>query len=169
MPGVYVPNADAGYLHSDAPDLARKLVEGDGILWPGDPRLELRVGVLTWPQTCWQPTLGRRVRRGEIAARRYEVWRYCEDGSEQMVGHWRLEDFDRILLELAPMRLDAPGHVSVLDRIDTNNDAMEKANSQRMVEALAAPLEHALKIKHDTTEGRTVFRGMPGLNPAKQD
>lgn len=169
MPGLYASNADAGYMHADAPEMDRKLREGDGILWPGDPQLELVMAVLTWPQSCWVPELGRRVRRGEIAARAYQVLRHCEDGTDQVIGQWRLEEFDRILVDLAPMRLDSPGHVDTLARIDANNEALERENSQRMVDALGDGIEHALKLHHDTTEGRNTFRGVPGQNPDKQD
>jgi hypothetical protein len=147
---LYTTNPDAGYMHAEAPELDRKLREGDGILWPGDPRLELRMGIIS-------------DRTGKIRARRYEVWRNMEDGSEQRLGHWRLEEFDRILLDLGPMRLDAPGHVDAVDRIEKHNQAHEAKVWQRGRDAMGEMMSHAASILHDTTQPKNVFRQVGGM------
>lgn len=141
---------EAGFLHSGTDDLAALLVVGDGHGWPGDPRLDLRIGVI-------------REKATGLVGRRYEVWRTNEDGTETRIMHWRIEDFDRILFDLTKMRLDSPGHVSAEDEIDAHNDAIEQKRSDEARDALGEMMEHAAKLHHDTTQPRNVFRGMPGL------
>jgi hypothetical protein len=160
MSGLLTPNQDFGWVRADAADLDRKLREGDGIHWTGDPRLELRQGVIE--EMRWgRPT-------GKIVARRWEVWRHCEDGTDQMIGHWRMEEFDRILLDLALMRADAPGHEFIADVLDRKDAEQEKKVWGKWRESQGAMLEHLAKLYHDTHEPKNVFRGMPGLNPEKQ-
>lgn len=147
---AYVPHAEIGYLHSTAEDLDRKLREGDGLLWPGDPRLSLGVGVIE----------DRHKRK--IVARRYEVWRHNEDGSDAMIGHWLLEEYDRILFDLVRMRVEAPGHEDVVVSIDKANAITEAKNSQEIRDHLGEAMEHGAKLFHDRTEPKNVFRQMPG-------
>lgn len=163
--GLYVRGSDAngGLMHADAEKLATQIQYGDGIHWTGDPRLELGIATACAPKSMWMTELGRRVRKGEVLARRYEVHRHNEDGTMSLVGHWRLEEFDRILIDLAPLRMDAPGRTDTIDEIDKHNDALEKERSTAVVEAMAEDLEHRLKLEHDVNEGRNVFRGMPGM------
>lgn len=163
--GLYVADKDAngGYLHAGADELARKIAQGDGILWTGDPRLELGMATAVAPKSMWYAPLGRRVKKGEVLARRYEVWRNNEDGTRSQVGHWLLEEFDRILMDLAPLRMDAPGHEDAIDQIDKHNEALEKERDTVAVEAMMEQTEHALKLHHDTTGPKNVFRGMPGM------
>jgi hypothetical protein len=154
------PHDDLGFLRGDAPDLDRKLREGDGVGWGGDPLLELRQGVVEEMRS------GRLT--GKIVARRWEVWRHMENGKEEMIGHWRMEEFDRILFDLAGMRVEAPNHVDVIDKIDAANDAnMERIWAPGRAK-LADMMEHMAKLNHDRNNPRNVFRGMPGRNPDKQ-
>lgn len=157
---LLTPNDAFGWVRGDAPDLDRKLREGDGIQWAGDPDLDLRQGVVE-KMSSGRPT-------GEIVARRWEVWRHCEDGIERLIGHWRMEEFDRILYDLARMRPEAPGHEDAVLKIEKANDENEKRLMQPGRDALGEMLEHAAKLHHDTHNPRNVFRGMPGSNPDKQ-
>lgn len=159
---AYIPHADAGYMHSDAERVDRVLRDGDGLGWPGDPRLELRMGVMEVAEGRISRTLGRWVNKGEILGRRYEVWRRCEDGVERRVGSWTLEEFDRIILDLSGMRLDSPGHVDTQAKIDTTNAEIEAAAMRDYRDAQGEILEHGAKLLHDTTQPKNVFRGMPG-------
>lgn len=163
--GLYVSDAlsNGGFMHADAGELARKLQQGDGILWPGDPRLELGMETLAAPKSMWFTPFGRRVHKGEILARRYVVIRHNEDGSSEPIGHWRLEDFDRIIMDIAPLRLDAPGHVDALTAIDAHNDALEKTNDEIAVGVMMEDNEHRLKLWADTTQGKTMFRQVGGM------
>jgi hypothetical protein len=161
--GLYKADAAGGFVHADAEELARKLQEGDGILWSGDPRLELRLCKAEAPKSMWYSPLGRRVKKGEVLARRYEVWRHNEDGTDTQIGHWRLEEFDRILMDIAPMRMDSPGHVDSLAAVDAANDAHERVTSDRALDHMMEAGEHMAKLIHDTTGPRNVFRGIPGL------
>lgn len=158
----------AGYVHAEAANLERQLQEGDGIHWAGDPRLELRMGIVECRRGHYNEDLGRWVSKGEIVARAYEVWRNNEDGTSKMIDRFRVEDFDKILITMAGLRLDAPGHVGTLDQIDAHNDAIEAAASQAFKDAAGEASEHLAKLVHDTSGPKNVFRGMPGLNPDKQ-
>lgn len=153
--GLYAPSA-AGMIHSDTDDLVRLIQQGDGMGWPGDPRMYLAIGVLT------------RKKRGQTKqGRRYEVWRYCEDGEDRMIAHWRLEERDRIIFDLARMRLDAPGHIDSSDAIDANNAAIERAAEEQAQAKIGEWMEHGAKLLHDLTNPRNVFRGMPGQRDAE--
>jgi hypothetical protein len=130
-----------GTAYPEYQDLDRRLREGDGIHWSGDPRLWLGVGVLENRVT------------GKTG-RRLEVWRDNEDGSTTLIAHWLPAEQYRILYDLAGMRADAPGHVDVLDKIDTHNEAVEKANSQAHQEAIYQTLEHAVELHVERNEGK---------------
>lgn len=157
---ILTPSDSFGWIRGDAADLDKKLRIGDGIHWTGDPDLDLRQGVVE--KMVWgRPT-------GEIVARRWEIWRHCEDGIDRMIGHWRMEEFDRILFDLARMRAESPGHVDVVDSIEKGNNENEKRIWQPFRDSQGELLEHAAKLYHDTHGPRNVFRGMPGLNPEKQ-
>lgn len=125
-------------------DLDRKLKQGDGIHFSGDPRLYIQIGVLT------DRTTGRQ-------GRRIEVWRLNEDGSETMVGHWLPSEQYRILWDLAKMRADAPGHVDVVDAIEQANQAHEAEVSTQAQESMYQALEHALRLHHDRNNPRNRF------------
>lgn len=157
---LLLPNQDFGWVRADAPELDRKLREGDGIHWSGDPDLDLRQGVVEETKNG-RPT-------GKIVARRWEVWRHCEDGVQRPIGTWRMEEFDRILFDLAAMRAEAPGHVDVVDSIDAKNAANEEKVWQPFRDAQGEMTEHLAKLWHDRNNPKNVFRGMPGLNPEKQ-
>lgn len=129
-------------------ELAKKLHDGDGLLFAGDPRLYLQIGVLEG-----RNAYGRVVTTG----RRLEVWRHNEDGSDAMIGHWHPSEQYRICMDLAEMRADRPGAVSALDRIDKHNDALEKAASDAYQAASQEMLEHALKLDHDRNNPRNTF------------
>lgn len=151
------PNLQTGYLHAEASEVDRKLREGDGVLWAGDPRLFLSMGTVTANRRAWIESLGRYVNKGEIVARRYEVWRWGEDGNAHLIGTWRVEDFDRILWDLAPLRLDSPGHKDALTAIDEHNEAVEKENSRKFKEATMEGLEHQVRLWHDRENPRNRF------------
>lgn len=160
---LYKTNPDlGGFVHSDAAETDRKLREGDGILWQGDPKLELRMGILTAKVTGYHAQCKRNVRKGEVIARRYEVWRHTELGTDEMLGHWTLEEYDRILVDMAGMRLDSPGHVDTGSKVDANNDAVTDAAATEYAEHLGEMGEHLGKLYHDRTQPKNVFRQMPG-------
>lgn len=163
--GLYVTDStsNGGFVHAEAGELARKLQQGDGILWAGDPRLELGMGTLEAPASMWYPPFGRRVKKGEVLARCYIVMRNNEDGTTTPVGQWRLEDFDRILMDIAPLRLDSPGHVDTLAAIDAHNDALEKERDATAVGVMMEDNEHRMKLWADTTQGKTMFRQVGGM------
>lgn len=144
MSGLYVPGADGGFLHHDAAVLDRRLREGDGLTWTGDPSLELRIGVLTEKAT------------GRVA-RRYEVWSHTQQGEDVRLGFWRLDEFHQILPDIVLMRAGAEGKVaSVADRLDAADKAMEKQKSDEFREAYGPAIEHALNLRR-ASEGEVFF------------
>lgn len=160
---LYKTNPDlGGFVHADAAETDRKLREGDGILWPGDPSLELRMGILTAKTTGYHKQCKRHVTKGEVIARRYEVWTHTPDGSDERIATWTLEEYDRIILDMAGLRLDSPGHVDTGTKVDTNNEKVEAAAGRDYAEHMGEAAEHLGKLQHDRTQPRNVFRGMPG-------
>lgn len=143
---LHIPGHD--YVAPEWRDLARQLVEGDGLGWPGDPRLSLQIGIIEGRNKS-----GRVVRTG----RRLEVVRHNEDGSDTMIGHWRPEEQHRVCYDLARMRVDSPGHESVLDSIDRANAQKEAEVSKQFQEAMANLLDHAARLHHDLSNPRNRF------------
>lgn len=138
---LYLPNG--GVHDPEWTELDRRLRDGDGIHWAGDPRLWLGIGTI-------EASNGK-------TARRLEVWRDNEDGSTTMIGHWHPKEQYRVLHDLAQMRADAPGHVDVLDRIDAHNAALQEKHDQAAREALLEQLDHAARLWHDRNNPRQKF------------
>lgn len=160
MPGIVLPDDATGWLDSRAVDVDKQLRAGDGIQWSGDPSLYLAQGVV-------EETRGGRP-TGKIVARRYEVWRYCEDGMERMIGHWRMEEIDRIIFDMARMRAEAPGHEDVVDVIERHERENEERVWKPYRESQGEMMEHLVRLWHDRNNPRNTFRQMPGRNPDKQ-
>lgn len=155
MSSVYVPGRDGGFLHHGAVELDRQLREGDGIVWKGDPRLFLAIGVAEETR--------RGFKTGRVA-RRYEVHREHEDGRTDLIGHWRMEEFGQILHDVALMRAGHEGRAEgVLDRIDKSNAAIEKAQSDVFRDKMGEMIDHAARLTHDLQEGRSTFRQVGGF------
>lgn len=139
---IYTP--DGGAVAPEYTELVRQIQQGDGMGWPGDPRMWLGIGVLENRRT------------GKVG-RRLEVWRTNEDGSETLVAHWLLAEQHRVIYDLARMRADAPGHVPVEDVIDAHNAAMEKKASDKAQDEMLETLDHALRLDHDRNNPRNKF------------
>lgn len=163
---MYIPHGEVGYLHAEAPELARKLVEGDGIFWSGDPNLTLKMGYLTARYSGFDKQVKRVVRVGEVLARRYEVWRHCDDGMDRMVGSWLPDEFDRILLDISGMRVDAPGRKTAADRIAKENTENEKRQQDEIAE-LRKPVADMAEfiLRKESTEPETKFYGVGPEKP----
>lgn len=159
--GILTNTPGVGYVNVEDTTLDRQLREGDGLGWSGDADLWLGYGVIVAPHRIQSPN-GTWYDKGEVMARRYEVWRSCEDGQDRIIAHWRMEERERILYDLARMRAEAPGHVSVEDSIDRGNAAVDAANSQQFRDAYGEMLSHASALAHDRNNPKNVFRGMPG-------
>jgi hypothetical protein len=146
-----------GLIHADSREFENKLRYGDGVSWSGDPRLQLRVRVAR------RSTAG-----GAQTGQRYEVWRECEDGELRIIGHWRIEERDKILLDLAVMKaaIDRPNTVdSVTDVIDASNAAKEKAVEDNFVARNFDGMEHYVRLINDTTGPRTSHFGVGATLP----
>lgn len=160
---LYKTHPEAGLMHVEAEEMERKLKFGDGIMWAGDPRLELRMAVLKSPKYHQSPLNGRWYNKGEIMARRYEVWRHNEDGSETRIGSWRLHEFDRILMDLAPMRLESPNHEDTLDAIDKHNAEIEAKHETQIRDNLQEATMHLAEAVRNESGPGVTFAQMPGL------
>lgn len=142
---LIVAHDSQAFVHAGAYELEAKLVEMD-------PRLYLKYRVIEHPK------------KPGVKGRRYEVHRHCEDGQVRMIGHWRLEEFDMIWPDMQKMAAGAAGRIAgVEDRIDSHNDGMERDNSRATQEAMGEMMDHAVRLVHDRTQPKNVFRQMPGL------
>src|SRR6478609_3438008 len=151
MPSLYVPGSAGGFVHAGAEELDRKLRAGDGVAWTGDPRLELRIGII-------EEVRGGR-KTGRIA-RRYEVWRNMEDGREERLGHWSMAEMDKILLDVTLMKAGAEGRApGVESRIDAENAKIEQKAQDQYRDVMGEMLDHAARLKVDRNEGRTTHYG----------
>lgn len=161
MPLISVPGI--GLIRSEDKELERKLQQGDGLMWPGDPTLELRYGIASAPCRMQHPVTGRWLNRGDQIAKRYEVWRHTEDGTDEPLGHWTIEEFDRILFDIVGMRASFEGkRPDVIERIDLANAKVEKANSDKFRDRYGEMLDHAKRLAHDISNPQTTFRQMGG-------
>lgn len=133
----------SGVVAPEWTDLAKKLADGDGLGWPGDPRLWLGVGVLE--------------ARGKPTGRRLEVWRTNEDGTDSLIGHWLLSEQMRVCYDLARMRAEAPGHVDTITAIDKANDELEARQSADFMDVMAPMVDHAARLYADTNGPRQTF------------
>ncbi len=158
----YIADPSVGFLHAGAEELARKLREGDGLVWTGDPSLELRMALLRAARTGYHSGTRRHQHKGDIVARRYEVWRHTEQGQDVLIGHWRLEEFDAILIDLVAMDVRKPGHTPLADRLDRADADKEKAKSAEFREAAGPMLEHMMLLGHDLNNPRITFRQVGG-------
>lgn len=139
---LYTPNG--GIVAPEWQDLERKIREGDGLVWTGDPRLWLGIGVLENRAT------------GKTG-RRLEVWRDNEDGTTTLVAHWLPSEQHRVLYDLAMMRIDRPGFVSAEERIDAHNAKLEAEADFKAQEEMIETLDHAIRLHHDRTQPRNKF------------
>lgn len=138
----------AGFLHSDIDSLLKLIQDGDGMGWPGDPRMYIAIGVVRVP--------------GIGTARRYEVWRLCEDGEDRFIGGWKLEEKDKIVFDLTRMRPDSPGFVSAADQMKEHNAKLEAQAQADYEDAAGEMMSHLSSIVSETNTGKNTFRQMPG-------
>lgn len=139
---LYTP--DGGAVAPEYAELVRQIQQGDGMAWPGDPRMYLAIGVLENKVT------GKR-------GRRLEVWRVNEDGSETMIAHWLPAEQHRVIYDLTRMRVESPGHEDVLDRIDRHNKAKQDALDAAARDSMMETLDHAIRLHHDRNNPRNKF------------
>lgn len=139
-------NPDASYVAPEWQELAGKITNGDGLGWPGDPRLSLGLGIMEVRENGRKRT-----------GRRLEVWRHNEDGTDTMIAHWHPSEAFKVCFDLAQMRVDSPGHISVEDRIDKHNDALVKKHEDAARESMMETLDHAIRIHHDQNNPRNKF------------
>lgn len=138
-----------GYVNPEWADLAKKITNGDGLNWRGDPDLWLGLGVIEHPKTH---------RRGH----RLEVWRHTTQGEDVMLSSWHPSEQWRICYDLAQMDPRSPGHTALADRLDAADAATEKAYDDKRAEALIDALDHASRVHVAKHEPGFKFPQMPG-------
>lgn len=164
---TYLPGA--GFVDSRVEELDRKLKRGDGLIWSGDPGLELRIGVRLAPKRMQHPVTGRWINRGDLVMKRYEVWATTEDGRVEPIGYWNMDEFDRILYDIVQMKAGYEGKIeNVETRIDKRNAEVEKQRTEAFRDAYGAMMDHYLALFVERNNGKGVFYGMPGRNPDRQ-
>lgn len=119
-------------------ELSETLRQVDRQLKTLDPMLDLHIGQI-------------RTRQGVLVEEKLEVWRHCEDGQDRCIAWWDIADWQKILPDMKAARLGAPGHVSVLDRIDKHNLSIEKDVDRR---TLAAQEELTKRLIYEYQKGR---------------
>jgi hypothetical protein len=134
--------------------------------WRGDPRLELRLGILTAAKHGRRN--GRYFRKGDVVAYRYEVWRHNEDGTDAEILHRAAKDWHEIIPALVQLDPRTPGFKDTMTTLTAHNDKVDAERGQAIRDAHGEMTEHLWKLYADRNFGRTTFRGMPGRNPDKQ-
>lgn len=125
--------------------------------WPGDPKLQVELGVITAGRSGFSPEVGRYVRKGEVVARRIEVWKNTERHGRQQVGRWLLSEYHTIIPDLVKMDPSRPRHKSVEDRIDKHNAEIEAKQARAHRDVMGELMEHA----HSLHSGRRMWT--PGI------
>ncbi len=142
----------------EAEVLADKLVEGDGIIgWKGDPRLSLFCGILAAPKTGYSQRAGRYVREGEVLARRWEVWRHNEDGTDTRLMSRPLEKLHEIIPELCEMDPRNPGHTKVMDRVEKHNEKVDADKEYAIGQVIGEMTEHLWNVARTHISGEHHF------------
>lgn len=158
-------------LPAEAHMLADWLTDGKPELgWRGDPRLELRLGVLTAAKHGYNTRSGRRkfYRKGDVVAYRYEVHRHNEDGTDTEVLHRAAADWHEIIPELVKLDPRTPGHVDTIDQVMRDNAAAERDNTRKFQDSYGEMTDHLWRLISDRQNGRNTTRQVPGRNPDKQ-
>jgi hypothetical protein len=136
--------------------------------WRGDPRLYLELGVITSNNTGYSNKVKRFVRHGEVLARQVIVMRHCETGVDEVIFRRKYEQLHEIIPTLIRHDPRTPGFEDVMDTVEREDTAKQKAVATHIGEARAECAEHLWALVGDRQNGRTTFRGLPGLNPDKQ-
>lgn len=152
---LHLPDGSQSYAEYE--DLADRIVNGDGIMWQGDPYMSLHVGVVTDRRT------------GRVAGHRLEVHRWCEDGEVRRIGSWHPSEQFRIPMDLARMRADQPGGSQVQADIDKHNAEIQAKADQRAFDAKAEMVERLAYQFAFGTQGNPRNRFSIDKNPLAKD
>lgn len=152
---LHLPDGSASYPEYE--DLAERIVNGDGVLWQGDPYMSLHIGVVT------------NARNGRVVGHRLEVHRWCEDGEVRRIGSWHPSEQYRIPMDLARMRADQPGGSKIIAEIDAHNAKIEAEAEQREFDAKANMLERLAYEFAFGAAGNPKVNFAVGKNPLAKD
>jgi len=145
----------------EAEVLADKLTMGDGIIgWKGDPRLSLFCGIIAAPKTGYSNRAGRYVREGEVLARRWEVWRHNEDGTDTRLISRPLHLLHEIIPELCEMDPRNPGHTGVMDRIEKHNEKVDAEKEYAIGQVVGEMTEHLWNVARTKLTGVEHFHAV---------
>lgn len=150
-------------------EMDRWLKEGNPTWgWRGDPRLELRMGIVTAGKTGYYPQAKRWVREGDAVGYNWQVWRHNEDGTDKNILTRKGTELHTIIPALIEIDPRTPGFEPVMDRVEREDAILQKHRQADIADAVGQKMDHLWNLVADTQNGRTTFRGMPGRNPEKQ-
>jgi len=70
---------------------------------------------------------------------------------------------------MVKMDPSSPAHVTVEDRIEAHNRKLEADKAAEMNDIMLDMMEYGNRLWHDRNNPRNTFRGIPGLDPTRQD
>lgn len=162
------PSIELSDVPYEATQVADWLTDGKPELgWRGDPRLSLRIGIVSAQRAGHHR--GRYRRAGEVLGRNYQVFRHNEDGTDTSILSRRLDQWHEIIPALVQLDPRTPGHVPTMQRVERANAIEHKQRDDEFREAHGEATEHLWKLVADRQNGPSTFRQIPGRNPDKQE
>jgi len=160
---AHAPTIDLANVPWEAQEVDRWLRDGNPTLgWRGDPRLSLAVGVLTASRNGVDPRTKKFHRAGDVLARRYEVVRHCEDGTDQRIMQRPLTKLHEIIPALNGIDPRTPAFEPVMDVVEREDAQKQKDVEYKIGQAIGEQREHLWKLVADRQNGLTTFRQMGG-------
>ena len=145
----------------EAERLADDLTQGNPAFgWKGDARLSLFVGILACGKAGYKN--GVYYKEGEPMARRYEVWRHNEDGTDKRIMSRPLHLVHEILPTMVSLDPRTPGHEATMDRIERENKKVDADKEYAIGQAHGEMTEHLWSIVHDRNNPQNTFRQVGG-------
>lgn len=158
---------DTGAAPLEAQRLDRELREGNPTLgWRGDRRLRLVIGVVSAAKT--QVKDGKTFRKGDVMGLSLIVMRHNEDGTDTPILQRPITKIHEVIPALIGADPRTPGFENVMDRVERDNEKVEKQKSTEFREAWGEMTEHLWSIADETLHGKTTFRQVGGLRDEKK-
>lgn len=154
---------DSSIVPQEAREIDRWLREGNPTLgWRGDPQLSLQLGVLLANKFGYDDRAKRVLRKGDVAAIRWEVWRHTEEGKDTRILQRPVTDLVGVIPALIGVDPRTPGHENAFDKLEKEDAQVQKDKSYAIQQAHGEHAEHLWKLVADTENGKTTFRQIGG-------